>query len=444
MKICVIGTGYVGLVQGTCLADLGNNVVCVDKSKEKIKLLDDAICPFYEPRISEMIQHNKNASRLTFTTNLNDGIKSAEIVFVAVGTPPDEDGKADLSQIFTVIDEIGQFMKSIPQDRRLYRVIAMKSTVPVGTCQKAIDQLVAMGLSEHDDFDVVSNPEFLREGSAVSDFFRPDRVVVGGKTKKATSLVGSVYSTLYRIENPLITTDLETSELSKYASNAFLATKISFINELANFCDAVGADIHTIASVMGSDGRISKYFLHPGPGYGGSCFPKDTQALVAQGNEHNVKLGVIQSTIEANKYQSSVVIKKLITLLGTSDLSNKTIAVLGLAFKPNTDDMRDAPSIPILHELDTYSATIKAFDPKAMDNAKPLLPSSVDYQDDIYSTIDNSDIILILTEWNSFRNLNFERVKSIMRTPIILDARNMYASLNLKSKGFTYNGVGRS
>ena len=441
MNISVIGTGYVGLVQGTCLADLGNSVICIDKSDAKIKTLSQGECPFYEPRVSEMIKQNMTMSRLSFTTNLHAGISNAEIIFIAVGTPANHEGNADLTQIMDVVNDIGHYLKTFPSDRRQYRVLVMKSTVPVGTCQIAINALTSLGLEESEDFDIVSNPEFLREGSAVQDFFKPDRVVLGGKTTKALKLVGEVYSTLYRIESPLIKTNLETAELSKYASNAFLATKISFINEMANLCDSVGADIHTIAHIMGSDGRISKYFLHPGPGYGGSCFPKDTLAIVSQGKQHDINLNVINAAIKANSFQKKVVVQKITQHLPS--LSGKYIGILGLAFKPNTDDMRDAPSIDIIQDLLDLGATIKVFDPKAIENAKELFGDSIQFQNNVYDTIDNIDALVVLTEWNSFRNLDFDRVKALMTQPIIIDARNMYSPEDLKSKGFIYEGIGR-
>lgn len=436
MKIAVIGTGYVGLVTGVCLADLGNTVVCVDKNENKITKLKQGISPIYEPGLDNLIKKNSDSKRITFTSNTENAVRSSDIIFIAVDTPPDTTGKADLSNFLTVVKQIA----NIIQNDTHYKVIVNKSTVPVGTGQRVIQTLAELGV-QNDKAEVVSNPEFLREGSAINDFFRPDRIILGSESQKALDIVRDIYRPLYLIETPILESNLATAELIKYASNAFLATKISFINEMSLLCEASGADVHGVAKGMGSDNRIGKYFLHAGPGYGGSCFPKDTQALIQIGNELGIELKITKAAEDANQRQKENVIQKIKSHYG-DNLSGLTFGILGLSFKPNTDDMREAPSLTVINMLQKLGANINAFDPIAMDNAKKLMPT-ITYKNDSYDVAENADGLIILTEWNEFRDLDLDRLKSALKQHVLFDLRNIYPPKEAKALGFTYYGTGR-
>ncbi len=432
-KIAVIGTGYVGLVTGTGLADFGNKVTCVDVDKAKIDMLNKGQIPIYEPGLKELVDKNFREGRLTFTTDIDTAIRESEVVFIGVGTPPKVNGEADLSFVEAVVESIANNLDG-------YKVIVTKSTVPVGT-NRWIKQLISER-SGKDTFDVVSNPEFLREGRAVHDVFHPDRVVIGYESEKAKSIIQDIYKALYLIETPFLFCNLETAELIKYASNAFLATKITFINQIANLCEAVGADVHKVAKGMGMDGRISPKFLHPGPGYGGSCFPKDTKALVDIGNKYNVDMSLVKEVVSSNEKQKKRMVEKLERLVG-GDLRGKKIGILGLAFKAETDDMRESPSIIIIEELLNRGANIVGHDPQAMENAKTIFGDSIEYADSEYKAINNCDAIMILTEWNQYRGLDLEVVKKLMKGNIILDTRNLLEPEKAKTLGFITEGVGR-
>ena len=435
MRISIIGTGYVGLVTGTCLADFGLQVTCVDKDTNKIKLLNSGKVPIYEPGMEIIISKNVSAGRLSFAADLKQAVQQSQVVFIAVGTPANEDGSADICQAEEVAKEIAQNLNG-------YKVIVNKCTVPVGTTRK-IKQIIKENqlLNNTIPFDVVSNPEFLREGSAVYDFTHPDKIVIGYESKRARQIMQEIYRPLYLLDTPFVFTTLETAEMIKYACNAFLATKITFINEIANLCDKIGADVHEIAKAMGMDGRISPKFLHPGPGFGGSCFPKDTRALnaVAANQEYDFKL--LKAVIEVNYRQRQIVVDKIERELST--VQSKTIAVLGLAFKQNTDDIRESPAIDVIRILLKKGATVKCFDPMAMENAKKVLPDLI-YCVDEYETAHNSDALIILTEWNQFRNLNLLKIKKLLKQPILIDSRNLYEPDKAKEIGFTYLGMGRS
>jgi UDPglucose 6-dehydrogenase len=438
-KIGVIGTGYVGLVTGTCLSDFGLKVICVDNDKEKIDNLHKGIIPIYEPGLEPIVERNVYYKRLCFTTDIKTAVEECEVLFIAVGTPPAEDGSADLQYVEAVAREIAQHMNG-------YKVIVDKSTVPVGTAQRVKgwvqEELAKRGVSY--DFDVVSNPEFLREGSAVHDFTHPDRVVLGAESEKALEKMKNVYSVLFLNETPFIETNIETAEMIKYASNAFLAMKITFMNEVANLCEKVGAEVQDVAKAMGRDGRISPKFLHPGPGYGGSCFPKDTLALAEIGKQYGAPVTLIEQTVQANEYQKRYVAQKVATELG--DLNGKQLAVLGLSFKPNTDDMREAPSITILNELAQKGATFKVYDPIAFKEAKWRLENindKITYCENEYQAMEGSDALLIITEWNQFRNLNLNRVKELLKQPYFFDFRNIYRRPAMEEQGFKYFGVGQ-
>jgi UDPglucose 6-dehydrogenase len=437
MKICIIGTGYVGLVTGTCFSDFGLEVTCVDKDSEKIKSLNSGKVPIYEPNLTPLIEKNVKEGRLSFTTDLKQAIEKSEVIFIAVGTPPNHDGSANLKQIEKVAQEIAAFMNE-------YKVIVNKSTVPIGTAAKIkeiINKFQGVIAREQSDrsnphlnrrtgvspvypipFDVVSNPEFLREGSAVYDFTHPDKIVIGTTSEKALKIMQEIYRPLYLIDTPFVITNPETAELIKYACNAFLATKITFINEIANLCEKVGADVHQIAKAMGLDGRISPKFLHPGPGYGGSCFPKDTEAFKS-----------LKAVVSANKRQRELMVGKIKRLVG--DLRGKVIGILGLAFKQNTDDIRESASIDIIKILLKEGAKIKCFDPLALPD--------ITYCENEYEVAEGSDCLVIATEWNQFRNLDLLKIKKLLNTPILVDLRNLYEPEKVKSLGFIYEGVGR-
>ncbi len=442
MAITIIGAGYVGLVTGACMADLGNKVYCLDIDKNKIKQLKRGKCPFYEPELEDLIKVNIRSRNLVFSTELKEAIANSKAIFLAVNTPSLENGDADISYVTNAVHSIikiyKDFLKTHPS---AYRVIVTKSTVPVGVTRQIEKMLCAEGVPKK-NFGVVSNPEFLREGTAVRDFFRPDRVVIGGNSQQAMDLVSDIYRPLYRIDVPFVKTDIETSELIKYAANAFLATKVSFINEIANLCEKVNADVHVVAKAMGQDGRIGRYFLHPGPGYGGACFPKDTRALSAIAKNNNVPLRIVDATIAANEHQRSVVFQKLVAVLG-QNLKDKTICILGLSFKPNTDDMRESPVIPLVESLLESGADINAYDPVAMENAKKLWGDRVQLVDYIDDAFKEADAIVVMTEWNNFREIDFDEIATRVRQKVVIDARNIYDPEKLKAKGFQYFGIGR-
>ncbi|HYE10670.1 MAG TPA: UDP-glucose/GDP-mannose dehydrogenase family protein [Patescibacteria group bacterium] len=437
MNIAVIGTGYVGLVTGGCLAQLGMNVICMDMDEDKIKKLRNGIVPIYEPGLEEIIRENYTSKRLSFTTSIKEAVEHAKVIFIAVGTPPQEDDSADLKYVYQAARDIASHMED-------YKVIVNKSTVPVGTghCVKKEIENILQKRSKAFDFDVVSNPEFLREGTAVEDFMKPDRIVIGAESETALNLMKRIYDMQIQLEIPIVVTNLETAEMIKYASNAFLATKISYINEIADMCDLCNADIIVVSEAMGLDNRIGPKFLNPGPGYGGSCFPKDTKALMTIGKNLGYIPKLVKSTVEVNDNQPMIMVEKIINAIGS--LENKIITILGIAFKPETDDIREAPSINIIKRLLAYGAKIKAFDPEAMENAKKTHPDlSIEYCSDIYSACENSDCIVLVTEWQDFTNLDFSQLKTIVRTPIFIDLRNAYVPSYVRSLGFLYKGVGR-
>ena len=442
MKICIIGTGYVGLVTGTCLADFGLSVTCVDQDEQKINLLNSGGLPIYEPNLEVLIKKNVSAGRLTFTTDLGKTVEQAKVIFIAVGTPSNDDGSANLEQIEKVTQQIAHYLNE-------YKVIVNKSTVPVGTAAKIKEIIHSSspsplrgegGVRVKHPFDVVSNPEFLREGSAVYDFTHPDKIVIGTNSPKALKIMQEIYRPLYLIDTPFVITNPETAELTKYACNAFLATKITFINEIANLCDKVGADVHQIAKAMGLDGRISPKFLHPGPGYGGSCFPKDTEALYHFASTCGYDFKLLKGVISANKRQRELMVEKIKQHL--ENLKGKTIGILGLAFKQNTDDIRQSPSIDIIQLLLKEGAQIRCFDPLAMENTRKFL-STLTYCQDEYETAKDSDALVIATEWNQFRNLDLLKIKKLLKSPILLDLRNLYEPAQVRELGFIYEGVGR-
>lgn len=438
-KISIIGTGYVGLVTGACLSDFGLKVLCMDNDVEKIKKLEQGLIPIYEPGLDVIVERNMANRRLAFTTDMKKAVEESDVIFIAVGTPPAEDGSADLRYVEAVARDIAHYMNG-------YKVIVDKSTVPVGTGQR-VKQWVREELAKRGvdyEFDVVSNPEFLREGSAVYDFTHPDRVVIGAETLRAFERMKQVYRVLYLNETPFIETNLETAEMIKYASNAFLAMKITFINEIANLCEKVGADVQDVAKAMGRDGRIGPKFLHPGPGFGGSCFPKDTMALAKIGREYGAPVTLIEQTIKANEAQKMLMVAKIREGLGS--LVGKQLAILGLAFKPNTDDMREAPALVILNELAKQGMRFKVYDPKAMEEAKwrlANLKDQITYCQSEYEAIDGCDALVILTEWNQFRSLDLPRVKKLLKEPYFFDLRNIYKREMMEEAGFYYFGVGQ-
>ena len=433
MRIVMIGTGYVGLVSGVCLADFGHEVICVDNDNAKIEMLNSGEVPIFEPNLKSLVNKNVNASRLKFTTDLKESMNSANVVFIAVGTPSRRgDGHADLSYVYAATNEISKHINK-------FTVIATKSTVPVGTGDE-IEKILSKNHSK-DKFSVVSNPEFLREGAAIKDFKHPDRIIVGAECNDAVEIMKAVYRPLFINETPILFTNRRTSELIKYASNSFLATKISFINEMADLCENVGADVQALARGMGLDKRIAPKFLHAGPGYGGSCFPKDTTALIRTAEEAEVSLPIIQSVIKSNEDRKHKMVQKIIRFFN-GDLNNKTLAFLGLAFKPNTDDMRDAASLTIIPELQNMGALIKVYDPASMKEAKSLL-QNIDCTKSSYDCIKEADALIILTEWDEFRALDMTRVKKSLKSPNIIDLRNIYNPQSMKEYGFNYISVGR-
>lgn len=434
MKVTMLGCGYVGLVSGACFAEFGASVTCFDIDKTKVDKLLNGEIPIYEPGLDALVKKNIEQGRLMFTDKTDECIPDSDLVFVAVGTPTRrDDGHADLSYVYQAVQDIAPHLTG-------YTVIVDKSTVPVGTARN-VKRLISEANPEA-DFDVASNPEFLREGAAISDFMRPDRVVIGVENERAEKLLKELYRPINLIEAPIMATDLESAELIKYASNAFLATKISFINEMSVLCETVGADVHAVAKGMGLDGRIGRKFLHPGPGYGGSCFPKDTQALVRIAQEHGASSRIIEAVIEVNEAQKARMIKKIRSALGGNE-SDKTIAVLGLTFKPETDDMRDAPSLAILPKLIENGCQINAHDPQGVHEAKSLLPTEVQYFDDIYASVDNADAVVLMTEWNMYRNLDLDLIKSKLKEAVFIDLRNVYEPEAMKIIGFDYYCIGR-
>jgi len=433
MNIAMIGTGYVGLVTGACFSEFGVTVTCVDKDEAKIARLMRGEMPIFEPGLDTLVANNVKAGRLRFTTDLKAAVKDAKAVFIAVGTPSRRgDGHADLSYVFAAAEEIGRAIDG-------YTVVVTKSTVPVGTGRQVAERI--RKVRPDADFDVVSNPEFLREGAAINDFMRPDRVVIGAESERAREVMKSLYRPLYLIETPIVFTSIETSELIKYAANTFLAAKITFINEIADLCEKVGADVHDVARGIGLDGRIGRKFLHPGPGYGGSCFPKDTLALVRTAQEAGAPLKIIETVVAVNDARKKAMAAKIVAACGGS-VKGKTIGVLGLTFKPNTDDMRDAASLEILPALQAAGARVQAFDPEGMHEARQMLRDVV-MCDDAYAAMKDADALVVLTEWNEFRALDLERAKKLLRRPVVVDLRNIYAPNEMVAAGFEYTGIGR-
>jgi UDPglucose 6-dehydrogenase len=433
MRIAMIGTGYVGLVSGACFSEFGVEVTCVDKDQGKIQRLKDGKIPIFEPGLEALVESNSKAGRLSFTTDLAGAVAGADAVFIAVGTPSRRgDGHADLSYVFGAAEEIGRALTG-------YAAVVTKSTVPVGTGREV--ERIIRKVRPDAEFDVASNPEFLREGSAIGDFMRPDRVVIGTHAQRARDVMRQLYRPLYLIETPIIFTQLETAELIKYAANSFLATKITFINEMADLCERVGADVHDVARGIGLDGRIGRKFLHAGPGYGGSCFPKDTLALVRTAQSAGAPARIVETVVAVNDERKRRMAQKVVEACGDS-VQGKMIAVLGLTFKPNTDDMRDSPSLSILPALIGAGAHVRAYDPEGMAEAKKLMPH-VTYCGDAYEAMEGADALVVLTEWNQFRALDFDRVKRLLREPVVIDLRNVYDPIQMREAGFAYSCIGR-
>lgn len=434
MKVTMIGAGYVGLVSGACFAEFGAHVVCIDKDTARVDALKQGKIPIYEPGLDRLVADNVGAGRLAFSNAYADHIGASDLVFIAVGTPARRgDGHADLSYVYQAAEEIAAHLTG-------YTVIVDKSTVPVGTARN-VRRIIAR-TNPAADFDVASNPEFLREGAAIADFMRPDRVVIGVESERAEALLGALYRPLNLIEAPILKMDLESAELTKYAANAFLATKISFINEISALCEALGADAHAVAKGMGLDGRIGRKFLHPGPGYGGSCFPKDTRALARIAQENGVSSRIVEAVIEVNEAQKARMIKKIRAALGGGE-HGRTIAVLGLTFKPETDDMRAAPSLAILPKLMESGCRVHAHDPRGMAEAKKQLPDGIRYFDDIYAALKGAEAVVLMTEWNAYRNLDLGRLKDTLARPVFVDLRNVYEPGVMRAAGFDYHCVGR-
>lgn len=432
MKIAVIGTGYVGLVAGACLADMGNDVICIDNNETKLLQLRNGIIPIYEPGLEELVKVNTMEKRLTFSSNINDAVKQSEVCFIAVGTPQGEDGSADLQYVMQVAEAIAKSING-------YKVIVNKSTVPVGTAEK-VTEIIKQYTNY--PFDVVSNPEFLKQGNAVDDFLHPDRVIIGSNSDKATRIMQDIYASFFRTGNRVIVMDVKSAEMTKYASNSFLATKISFMNEIANLCEKVGADAEMVRVGMSTDTRIGNKFLFPGLGYGGSCFPKDVKALIKTGIDNGVDMSIIKSADATNKKQKQIFINKILSYF-KNDINNKTFAIWGLAFKPKTNDMREAPAITVINKLLKHGAKINVYDPKAMDYSKSIWGDRINYCQYSYEAVKNANALLLLTEWNEFRRPDFEKIKSLMAAPLIFDGRNQYNAERLKDKGFVYYQIGR-
>ncbi len=432
MNIAVVGTGYVGLVTGTCFAETGNHVICIDINKEKVKKMQSGVVPIYEPHLDGLFQRNTKSKRLTFSTDLKDAVDHSLVIFLALPTPPDEDGSADLSHILDAATELGKIIKE-------YKVIINKSTVPVGTAE-----LVRKAIAKNckTEFDVVSNPEFLREGFAVDDFMKPDRVVIGTSSERAKKVMEDLYKPFVRQGNPILFMDEKSSELTKYAANSFLATKISFMNEIANLCEKVGADVDKVRMGIGSDDRIGKRFLFAGIGYGGSCFPKDVQALAKSSEDNKYDFKILRSVMEVNKRQRELFLAKILKYF-KNNLKGKHIALWGLAFKPDTDDIREAPALFLIEELLKAGAKISAYDPEAMANIKQQAGDTIIYGNDCYEILDGADALVICTEWAVFRTPDFDRMKKLMKSKLIFDGRNLYGKEEMKEQGFIYSSIGR-
>ena len=434
MKLAVIGTGYVGLVSGACFSEFGFDVTCIDKDAGKIDSIRSGVMPIYEPGLEDLVARNVAAGRLHFTTELGPAVADADAVFIAVGTPTRRgDGHADLTYVFDAARELAGYLSG-------YTLVVTKSTVPVGTGREV--ESVIRNASPDADFDVASNPEFLREGAAIGDFMRPDRVVVGAETERAQDVLRALYRPLYLIETPILMTSLETSELIKYASNAFLAVKISYINQMADLCEKVGADVHGVARGMGLDQRIGNKFLHPGPGYGGSCFPKDTLALVRTAEDHDADIGIVSEVVAYNDSRKRSMADRIIASAG-GDIAGKAVAVLGLAFKPETDDMRDSPSLDILPALVEAGAIVRAYDPKAMEEARTMLPDATIFTDSAATCLEDADVAVVVTEWNEFRALTPAHYLDSMRGKVLVDLRNIYRPEDMREAGLSYHSIGR-
>ena len=432
MNIAVVGTGYVGLVTGTCFADTGNDVICVDIDETKVEKMKNGEVPIYEPYLDTVFERNIRQGRLTFTTNLEEAVAKSSIIFLALPTPPGEDGSADLSYVLGVAEQLGKIIED-------YKIVVDKSTVPVGTAE-LVDEAIAKNAKV--EFDVVSNPEFLREGFAVEDFMKPDRVVIGTSSVKAAQIMTDLYKPFVRQGNPLIVMDEKSAELTKYAANSFLATKITFMNEIANFCELVGADVDKVRIGIGADARIGKRFLFPGIGYGGSCFPKDVQALAKSGDQYGYHFEILDSVLRVNDRQKITLIKKLKDFYGGS-IEGKTFALWGLAFKPDTDDIREAPALYMIKELLLEKAKVVAFDPEAMDNVKSVHGDAIEYRDNMYDVLDGADALLIATEWSVFRNPDFSKVADRLNKKVIFDGRNLFEPEKMKDLGYHYESIGR-
>jgi len=433
MKICLIGTGYVGLVAGTCLAEMGNDVICVDNNEEKIKELSQGKIPIYEPGLEELIIANTREGRLVFSSDLDNAVKNSLICFIAVGTPQGDDGSCDLTYVFRVAEAIAKSMNE-------YKVIVNKSTVPVGTGEKVMN--FVKKLTSY-DFDVVSNPEFLKQGAAVDDFLKPDRVIIGSDSHKATEIMQELYSPFLRTGNPVIIMDVKSAEMSKYAANSFLATKISFINELANICEKAGANIEQVRTGMSTDKRIGSQFLFPGLGYGGSCFPKDVKALIRVAKDNDVSCDILQAADKTNFMQRKIFIDKILGYY-KGNVEGKTFALWGLSFKPRTNDMREAPAITIIETLLAKGASIKAYDPKAADEAKRIFKDRIKYVSSSYEALEGADALILVTEWNEFRRPDFEKIKNNLKKPVIFDGRNQYNPERMYKNGFDYICIGKN
>ncbi len=435
MNVGVVGAGYVGLVAAACFSESGNDVICIDVNKERIDGLKKGIIPIYEPGLDELFKSNTEAGRLSFTTNMEETVKGSEIIFIAVGTPEDEDGSADLKYVLEVSKLIGTYMNGP-------KIVVNKSTVPVHTAE-----LVKEEIKKYTDipFDVVSNPEFLKEGSAIDDFMKPDRVVIGTDSVEAAEVMRELYSPFVRTNNPILVTDNKSAEVIKYASNAMLATKISFMNEIANLCEEVGADVSQVRKGVGSDSRIGPNFLFPGVGYGGSCFPKDTRALIKTGEKHNIKMQIVSSVNEVNNNQKVILANKVINHYGKENIKGKVFALWGLSFKPKTDDMREAPSVQIVKVLSRLGAKFRAYDPEAINTSKKAMPKDADieYFDSSYKALEGADSLIIVTEWNEFRHPNFNKISSLLKEPVIFDGRNLFEPLKMRRLGFNYHSIGR-
>lgn len=436
MKISIVGTGYVGLVTGTCFAEVGLEVTCIDIDSKKIEDLKKGILPIYEPGLEEMVLRNLENKRLNFSTHLGASIQDSDVAFIAVGTPPDEDGSADLKHVLGVAREIGENMQH-------YCVVVTKSTVPVGTAKKVHDEITKAleKRPENIEFDVASNPEFLKEGAAVMDFLKPDRIVIGVESERAQRILQKLYHPFTLNGHPLIMMDIPSAEMTKYAANSMLATKISFMNDIANLCELLGADVNMVRKGIGTDPRIGNKFIYPGVGYGGSCFPKDVKALISTGEENQYDLKVLKAVEEVNQRQKGVLYKKMKERFG-SDLAGKTVAVWGLSFKPKTDDMREAPALVLIDQLIDEGANVKAYDPVAMHEAKRLLDGKVEFGTSPYDVLDGSDFLAIVTEWSEFRSPDFEKVGALLKEKIIFDGRNIYDLDDVKEHGFEYHGIG--